>query len=139
VPQGYPNSELPPELMPPADMPPPPPWKHHPRNLLRGDQGISQELMDEMLRKEGHGSGGMGPTPMDPETRRLIEEAINGPREYNEWDTVPAKYPRLGEEETQPPLPPTVIPPDAPDWATTQQGMPEFMQYPTIRGKYTDT
>ena len=145
VPQDYGNSELPPELMPPGapgapgDMPPPMPQPpHHPRNLLdRGAAGpMSQEWMDKMMQR-GMGGGGAG--ALSPETKRIIDQALNGPFEYNEWENVPQKNPRLGEEETRPPLPPEVIPPDAPEWATEQQGTPEFIEYPKIWGKYRDT
>jgi hypothetical protein len=91
----------------------PPPMPHNPRNLLRGE-----------------------PAPIDP---AMLEGAPAEPG-YAEWENIPAQqYPSMESGGQLPPLPPEVIPPDAPDWATTQQGMPEFIEYPTIRGKYTDT
>ena len=81
--------------------------------------------------------------PMDPETMAALEAALGPPRQpgYNEWENTPPREHTAGQEAwtQEPPLPPTIMGEQPPDWATTQQGMPEFIEYPKIWGKYRDT
>jgi len=103
--EGLEPPGAPPAPIAPGDMPPPMPYRHNPRNLLHNGAGsaMSPEWMEKLLRS-------------------------SRPPEYNEWDKIPAANPPLVEGGNSPPLPPEVIPPDAPDWAT-RGGEPPFLRY----------
>jgi len=105
----------------PTDGQPEPIRPIHPRNLLRNrPDAATQAWIDEMMQ-QALGPGGQAPS-------------------YAEFENPPARHPldtsvELNMRTDNVPLPPEVIPPNAPAWAREHQSTPEFRENPV---RYAD-